>query len=134
MQESCTDNLSANIQIVKHHIYEYKKGVRNLVLHTMKSTEEDLVVKLLKKKGVCFLINRVTENKINVFLGNPECVEIVRSFRSKPLNKLSPEQDFMLGIMLGYDRKNQFNRYLKKITNKPVPEQQAYLDLELQMV
>ena len=30
-------------------------------------------------------------------------------------NELTPEQDFMLGIMLGYSREQQYTRYLKQI-------------------
>ena len=110
---SCTDFQSADMQILKHHIYEYKKGVRNMVLHTMSKAEQEIARYLLKMKNISFWIVEVNDKKINVFFGNPECIKIVRSFKGKPLNELTPEQDFMLGIMLGYDRKDQFKRYLQ---------------------
>ena len=69
-------------------------------------------------KEVHFWISEVNEIKINKFFGNPECVKIVKSFQAESLNKLTPEQDFMLGIMLGYNREQQYSRYLKQ--NKKV--------------
>lgn len=45
-------------------------------------------------------------------------MDVVRTFNPK-LNQLTAEQDFMLGIMLGYDRVKQCERYMK-IKNKEV--------------
>jgi hypothetical protein len=105
------------MQVLKHHVYEYKKGIRNMVLHTMKSSEKEKAVLFLKMKEVIFWICEVGETKINVFFGNPECVEIVKSFQADSLSELTPEQDFMLGIMLGYSREQQYTRYLKYLRN-----------------
>ncbi len=112
---NCNDLLSADLQVLKHHVYEYKKGIRNLVLHTMKKTEKDKAIFYLQNKSISFWISEVNETKINLFFGNPECVEIVKSFEAKSLNDLTPEQDFMLGIMLGYSREQQYSRYLKQL-------------------
>ncbi|MBN2167288.1 MAG: DUF2023 family protein [Marinilabiliaceae bacterium] len=111
---NCKYFQSADMQVLKHHIYEYKKGIRNMVLHTMKRNEKKKAIYLLNMKAVHFWISEVNETKINIFFGNPECVEIVKSFRVESLNKLTPEQDFMLGIMLGYSREQQYSRYLKQ--------------------
>jgi hypothetical protein len=102
------------MQVLKHHVYEYKKGIRNMVLHTMKRTEMERAIYFLQMKDVSFLINEVNETKINVFFGNQECVEIVKLFRLGTLSDLTPEQDFMLGIMLGYSREQQYARFLKQ--------------------
>ena len=51
-------------------------------------------------------------NKINVYFGAKQCVDVVKTFNPK-LNELSAEQDFILGIMLGYDRVRQCERYMK---------------------
>ena len=40
MKYNCSDYRSADLQILIHHIYEYKKGIRNMVLHTMQSNEK----------------------------------------------------------------------------------------------
>jgi hypothetical protein len=39
---------------------------------------------------------------------------VIREIGDKKLNELTPEEDFILGIMLGYDRLRQCNRYLKQ--------------------
>ena len=109
---------SADIQILKHHIYEYKKGVRNLILHTMKKEEVQTAEIILKNKKIDYHIEEVTQQKINIFLGDPKCIEIICSFNGKTLDRYTPEQDFMLGIMLGYDRSQQFDRYIKRVSEK----------------
>jgi hypothetical protein len=102
------------MQVLKHHVYEYKKGIRNMMLHTMRRAEKEKFIFFLQLKAVHFWISDVNEAKINVFFGNPECVEIVKSFQFDTLNELTPEQDFILGIMLGYGREQQCIRYLKQ--------------------
>lgn len=117
--------LSPNFKIFIHHVYEYQKGVRDLVLHTMNSDEENMVKDVLKRKKIDYFIQKVTEKKINIFFGDRRCVNVIKSFENHSLSKLTDEQDFMLGIMLGYDRMLQYERYLKKIgaTNPSVPFQ-----------
>lgn len=100
--------------VLMHHIYEYKKGLRNLVLHTMKAADRAQAELRLQHQGIAYLVCPVNEHKINVFFGAQECVEVVRRFGDKRLNEFSPEEDFILGIMLGYDRVRQCNRYLQR--------------------
>lgn len=119
-QESCIRLESSGLQILRHHIYEYRKGVRNMILHTLKKREEQEAIRLLKSKKLNYLVMDVSEKKINLFFGDSDCIEIVKSFGFKPLNELSVEQDFILGIMLGYDRTNQFKRYLKRMPHKEI--------------
>ena len=115
MKYNCQDFQSPDMQVLKHHVYEYKKGIRNMVLHTMKRAEKDKAIQFLENRKVHFWIFEVNENKINIFFGNPDCVEIVKTFEAESLNELTPEQDFILGIMLGYSREQQYKRYLKQI-------------------
>ncbi len=103
------------MKVLVHHIYEYKKGLRNLVLHTMNTDDRELVENKLKSQGIDYHIQLVTKNKINVFFGAKECIAIIKSFGDVKLNQLSPEKDFILGTMLGYDRKQQCSRYLDLI-------------------
>ena len=60
--------------------------------------------------GKTYVINEVNDKNINVFFGNKDCIKVVSTF-DKKLYKLTPEQDFMLGIMLGYDKILQCKRY-----------------------
>ncbi len=102
------------MRVLAHHIYEYRKGLRHLVLHTMKSEEREAAEHKLQQFEVEYMVVPVTERKINIFFGRRECVEVVRSFGGLPLNKLTAEQDFILGIMLGYDRVAQCSRFLMR--------------------
>lgn len=114
---------SANLQILVHHIYEYKKGVRNMVLHTMCTNELKEAEQILISRGICFFTMEVNSQKVNIFFGNPDCVEVIRSFGDISLSHYSPEQDFILGIMLGYKSDLQCKRYLcKKEKQKEHPE------------
>ena len=80
----------AELKVFLNHVYEYKKGVRNMVLYTIGC------------------------NKINLFFGRRECIEVIQSMTSRPLNELTPEEDFILGAMLGYDICGQCLRYCKR--------------------
>ncbi len=110
MEVSCSDYRSADLQVLLHHIYEYKKGLRSLVLHTMSTSQEELALDLLERRKIPFYCVRVSSKKINIFFGEESSVKILRSFGQVSLSKLSDEQDFILGIMLGYDRKQQCER------------------------
>lgn len=64
--------------------------------------------------GIAHLTQPVTDNKVNLYFGNRLCLDAVKTFVHKPLNELSPEEDFMLGAMLGYDITGQCERYCKR--------------------
>ena len=72
---------------------------------------KDTIENKLKKEKIDYVIHDIEKNKINVYFGEKPCVDVVKTFNPK-LNKLTPEQDFMLGIMLGYDKIKQCARYL----------------------
>ena len=50
-------------------------------------------------------------SKVNLYFGNRRCLDAVATFIHKPLNRLSPEEDFMLG----YDIAGQCERYCKRL-------------------
>lgn len=102
------------MQVLCHHIYEYQKGLRHLVLHTMKGVDREAAERKLSKYNVDYVIQELQRNNINIFFGKKECVDVVRSFKNIPLNELTNEQDFILGIMLGYDRLAQCSRFLQR--------------------
>jgi hypothetical protein len=105
------------MNILNHHIYEYKKGLRNLILHTTKRSDQQLIEKRLQSEEISYIIRDVNHSKINVFFGHDYCINVLNSFDNLSLNKLSNEQDFILGIMLGYDRLKQCKRYLNRKDN-----------------
>lgn len=97
-----------------HLIYEFKKGVRNLVLCTLCPTCADLVRDRLQSQGIEHLSQSVNDRKVNLFFGDRDCLEAVSRFVHKPLNKLTPEEDFMLGALLGYDLSLQSKRFCER--------------------
>lgn len=101
------------LDVFCNHIYEYKKGVRPLILTTEKDCFQKSIEQRLKKEKIDYLITPASKRTINVFFGAKECIDVVKTF-GKRLNELTPEQDFMLGIMLGYEKVAQCGRYLKK--------------------
>lgn len=107
------------MKVLLHHIYEYKKGLRNLVLHTLSSKYQKEAENILKRQNIKHITQNVTANKINIFFGTEHCVEIIESFGDKPLYDYTPEEDFILGTMLGYDQIQQCKRYIKK-TNEQI--------------
>ena len=101
----------SEIRVFLHHIYEYKKGIRNLVLCTTNRYCADLVIERLKQDKINHVIQEVCNDKVNLYFGKEECLSVVTTFISKQLNLLTPEEDFLLGIMLGYDVTRQCERY-----------------------
>lgn len=113
-QIKCGYNKTTEMQILLHHIYEFNKGLRSLVLHTMATDEKYKTEELLSKKGITYFLQYVNNKKINVFFGKKQCVQIIKSFNKKSLTDFTNEEDFILGIMLGYDRTQQCDRYIKR--------------------
>lgn len=98
--------------VFAHNLYEYKKGLRDLVLHTTKKSEREYIEHKLNSEGIDYIICE-NSNNINVFFGNKYCIEVLKTFSTLDLSKISPEEDFILGIMLGYSRIKECGRYLK---------------------
>lgn len=118
---------TADMQILIHHVYEYKKGIRNLILHTMPLELLEYAIERLNRDKINYYVQHVSNQKINLFFGREECVKIVQLFGVDRLNELTKEQDFMLGIMLGYDRMQQCERFLGVIKLKPEMRQNESL-------
>lgn len=106
---------AAVLKLFHHHLYEYGRGVRGLFLMTVSLQQSVCVVAKLRGDGTDHFVQQVSANKVNVFFGREAFVAVVRSFVTKPLNLLSPEEDFMLGTLLGYDKEQQCRRFLGKI-------------------
>ncbi len=101
----------SNLKVFLNHIYELKKGVRRMALYTTNKKYEDFAVKRLSNQNIKFIVQEVDGKRINLFFGCDECIEAIRLIVDRPLNKLTPEEDFILGAMLGYDICVQCRRY-----------------------
>ena len=101
------------MEVFVHHIYEYQKGIRNLILHTTEKTNMEMIKNKLRAEGIDYIIYPLGCNRINVFFGARECVDVIKNINKPSLTAYTPEEDFILGIMLGYDRRRQCERFLK---------------------
>lgn len=102
------------IKVLLNHIYEYKKGVRHLILHTLNKCYLPIAIERLKSQGICYTVQEASKHAVNLYFGRPECVETIRLITTRPLNQLSPEEDFILGALLGYDLRMQCERFRKR--------------------
>lgn len=105
------------MQVFYHLVYEYQKGLRDLCLFTCSNKHMEKIEESLTLQKIDYLIfpikNNFSEDKINIFFGMPACLEIVKQFSSEDLSKLTLEEDFILGMMLGYAKHQQYQRFLR---------------------
>lgn len=111
MTISSSDILPADLKVFLNHVYEFKKGVRQMVLYTVNRKFEEFVTARLRSQKIEYLVQPIDKHKINLFFGRPECIHAIRCMVTRPLNQLTPEEDFILGAMLGYDICAQCERY-----------------------
>ena len=106
-----------------------------MVLHTAPARHRDRIAGKLTSLGIDFVIADVNESKINVFFGDPVCIRVIRSFRILNLSVLSDEQDFILGMLLGYDILVQCRRFLKRkaLSQTPVGDGMAHAGILQQL-
>lgn len=55
--------IPGEIRIFLNHIYEFKKGVRNMVLYTMSKEHEEFAIRRLKNQKISYMIQEVGTNK-----------------------------------------------------------------------
>ena len=96
-----------------NHVYELKKGIRQMALYTTNKKFEEFIIKRLNSQKIKYYIQYLDNQRINIFFGHNECVNMICKVVNKPLNKLTPEEDFILGALLGYDISMQCQRYCK---------------------
>ena len=104
----------SEMKVLMNHIYEYKKGVRRMILFTCNRRFEQLVCHRLCRQSIDYLVQSAGKENVNVYFGRRECLEAIRLIVNRPLNELSPEEDFILGAMLGYDICAQCERYCER--------------------
>lgn len=102
------------MELFSNLVYEYKKGVRDLVLFTCTKSQAVEYIKYLTKLRIKYLVVTVGGGKTNLFFGNNKCLQILKAFSSLNLDEISAQEDFILGIMLGYSRAEQYSRLLTK--------------------
>lgn len=106
--------VSGEMRVLMNHIYEYTKGVRSMILCTMNKKYERQAVERLESRNISYVIQQVNERRINLFFGKKECMDAINLILKKSLVTLTPEEDFILGTLLGYDICEQCKRYCKR--------------------
>ncbi|WP_448821015.1 DUF2023 family protein [Cetobacterium sp.] len=101
------------MEVFIHHIYEFEKGIRNLILHTISEDLLSFVENKLETKKIAYKIYKLKNGRYNVFFGDESCINVIKKIDKPNLSEYSAEEDFILGIMLGYDRKKQCDRYIQ---------------------
>ena len=109
-----TTAIPTALQVLMNHIYELHKGVRHMVLFTCNNKYGEQVVSRLESQGIPYLLQPAGRQNQNIYFGRRECLEAIRLIVTRPLNELTPEEDFILGAMLGYDICAQCERYCKR--------------------
>lgn len=109
-----TTRLPEDMKVLVNHIYEFKKGVRRMVLFTFNKRYEQFAVTRLQHQNISYFIQPVGNDRLNLFFGKKECLDAIRLMITKPLCQLTPEEDFILGAMLGYDICAQCERYCER--------------------
>ena len=106
--------LPSEMRVLMNHIYEYKKGVRRMILFTCNRRFEQQACRRLCNQSIDYVLQPAGKDNVNVYFGRRECLDAIRLFVTRPLNELSPEEDFILGAMLGYDICAQCERYCER--------------------
>lgn len=82
-----------------------------MVLFTFNKKYEQFARQRLENQRIKYIIQPVGNDRLNLYFGREECLNAIRLMVTRPLNELSPEEDFILGAMLGYDICAQCERY-----------------------
>ena len=114
IRETYRQVIPAELKVLMNHIYEYKKGVRRMILFTCNRRYEAFAVQRLSRQAIDYVVQPAGKENVNVYFGRRECLDAIRLFITRPLNELSPEEDFILGAMLGYDICVQCERYCER--------------------
>lgn len=107
------------MNVFNTYLYEVLKGTKPVALLTCAVLFEEKIVKKLEKAGLDYVIQHLSNDKINVFFGKKPCIELIRAALLKPLNELNPYEDFILGTILGYNIEAQCRRFLDLLGNSP---------------
>ena len=109
-----TEIIPIDLKVLMNHIYEYKKGVRRMILFTMNKRYEQFATQRLARQKIPYVLQPAGKNTLNLYFGKKECLDAIRLIATRPLNELTPEEDFILGAMLGYDICAQCERYCER--------------------
>ncbi len=102
------------IEVFHHLLYDISRGLRDLALYTIHPEDQNMIEAELLREGVAYMFRPIEDGRVNVYFGHQACIDVVQTFEGCPHCQHTPEQDFILGIMLGYDRTRQCERFLER--------------------
>ncbi len=85
-----------HLKVFNHHVYEIRKGLRDLVLQTLPSKHASWITRKLENLDIAYLIISAGQRNINVFLrpsglpGNRATAGTLRSIPNHPGRRLHP--------------------------------------------
>lgn len=103
-----------NLDVFHHLLYEINRGLRDLALYTIQPDDQERIQAQLDTERIASHFLPIEDGRINVYFGHESCIKVIQEFGTCPHCQHTPEQDFILGIMLGYDRTKQCERYLDR--------------------
>ena len=73
-------------KVLANHIYEYKKGVRRMILFTCNRRFEQQACHRLCRQSIDYVVQPAGKENVNVYFGRRECLDAIRLFVTRPLN------------------------------------------------
>lgn len=80
------------MKVLMNHIYEYKKGVRRMVLFTFNKKYEEFARRRLESQHIHYIIQPVGNDRLNLYFGREECLNAIRMMVTRSLNLLTPRR------------------------------------------
>ena len=102
------------LSVFFHMLYELNKGLRSLALLTTPTENKELIEERLEKCGYESITEELKSGYINIFFGNSEPIKVLKKFKKQSLKEYTAEEDFILGILLGYNTQQQCKIYLTR--------------------
>ena len=81
-------------QVLNHHLYEYKKGLRRLILHTVMRKDVAEIIARFRKHNIAHKVILLGEERANIFFGDEVCVNVIKGIGKTCLSEYTPEEDF----------------------------------------
>lgn len=97
-----------------HMMYELNKGLRSLALLTTTVENFEIIKDRLERCHYSYILENLKSGYVNIFFGTDECIEVLKRFKKSSLKEFTPEEDFILGVLLGYNVEQQCKRYINR--------------------
>ena len=82
-----TEIMPIDLKVLMNHIYEYKKGVRQMILFTMNKRYEQFAIQRLERQNIPYVLQPAGKNTLNLYFGKKECLDAIRLSHSPCLIK-----------------------------------------------